>query len=202
MVNLFPYSKASWIKSITAERLGIMDDQSDGFETFINNIDRLGRVLREINSELGVDVGSPNDLAIPISSGFRCYRLNKAIGGSKGSKHQFGLAVDLDLDGLGYDDKKVYGLARSCMKSCGLRANSNFMLFYYIHKDIKRYEIDQLILEYGSEPMKPAWVHLGLAEDYRKPRHQMLRIYKDRGYRKTHLIENLESEMASWKKAA
>jgi uncharacterized protein YcbK (DUF882 family) len=71
-------------------------------------------------------VGKP----IKISSGFRCYQLNKLIGGSSSSQHTFGEAFDLELT-----DRK---------------------LFDWI---IKNVEFDQAIYEFGNDA-HANWFHI------------------------------------------
>jgi len=71
-------------------------------------------------------VGKP----IKISSGFRCYQLNKLIGGSSSSQHTFGEAFDLELT-----DRK---------------------LFDWI---IKNVEFDQAIYEFGNDE-HANWFHI------------------------------------------
>jgi uncharacterized protein YcbK (DUF882 family) len=72
------------------------------------------------------ELGKP----IKISSGFRCYQLNKLIGGSSSSQHTFGEAFDLELT-----DRK---------------------LFDWILKNI---EFDQLIYEFGNDA-HANWFHI------------------------------------------
>lgn len=84
---------------------------------------------------------------IHVTSGFRCPRLNRAIGGSTTSQHREGKAAD--LKGVGYSNKE---------------------LFEYIKKNIK---FDQLIWEYGTKD-EPAWVHVSF--DDKKMRNQILFI--------------------------
>jgi uncharacterized protein YcbK (DUF882 family) len=67
---------------------------------------------------------------IKISSGFRCYQLNKLIGGSSSSQHTFGEAFDLELT-----DRK---------------------LFDWI---IKNLEFDQAIYEFGNDA-HANWFHI------------------------------------------
>jgi zinc D-Ala-D-Ala carboxypeptidase len=70
------------------------------------------------------------NVPIKISSGFRCYQLNKLIGGSSSSQHTFGEAFDLELT-----DRK---------------------LFDWI---IKNVEFDQAIYEFGNDA-HANWFHI------------------------------------------
>ena len=74
-------------------------------------------------------IGKP----IHINSGYRCKRVNKAVGGKTTSQHIDGKAADLQAIGF-----------------------SNAELFNYI-KD--NHKFDQLIWEYGTKD-EPAWVHV------------------------------------------
>lgn len=78
--------------------------------------------------------------SISVSSGFRCERLNKIIGGSKTSQHITGSAADI---------KCTY--------------TSKAYLFNMIKNMIKDGEIKvgQLIWEYGSKS-EPNWIHISL----------------------------------------
>jgi len=69
---------------------------------------------------------------IKISSGYRSPELNKLIGGAKGSQHNFGEAVDIDLD------------------------DKNAELFAYI---VNNLDFDQIIWEFGNDS-NPDWVHV------------------------------------------
>lgn len=112
-------------KSNVAKRLGI--DNSIRSEKIKNNIKIIMTqldVIRDIAEE-----------PIIISSGYRCKKLNKAVGGSKNSQHMFGYAADLKLT----KDSKI------TLKE----------LFEKI-KDIIPYT--QLILE---EKGKAKWIHYG-----------------------------------------
>lgn len=74
---------------------------------------------------------------IYISSGYRSFDLNKAIGGSASSQHCSGEAIDIDMDGTkdGVSNADVFNFIKS---------NINF---------------DQLIWEFGSAT-NPDWVHV------------------------------------------
>lgn len=74
------------------------------------------------------------DCPIKISSGYRCYDLNKAVGGTKNSKHIYGQAVDIYVDKYPAID-----------------------LYNYIKENKKRFDYDQLI--YEKSGIKK-WVHI------------------------------------------
>ena len=75
--------------SVTAKRLGI--DNKPNVQQMINLVYLCAYVLEPLR----VAMGEP----IKISSGFRCERLNKAVGGVYNSQHLKGQAADLCIDG-------------------------------------------------------------------------------------------------------
>jgi hypothetical protein len=88
------------------------------------------------------------DKPIKISSGYRCKRVNKAVGGKPTSQHIEGKAADLQA--IGY---------------------TNAELFNYIKGNHK---FDQLIWEYGTKE-EPAWVHVSY--DNKIMRNQIIYIH-------------------------
>lgn len=71
---------------------------------------------------------------IYVSSGYRCHRLNKAVGGAASSQHMRGEAADIHTGGRD-ENARLYQL-------------------------IKRYfDFDQLIWEHGTDS-EPSWVHV------------------------------------------
>lgn len=85
---------------------------------------------------------------IHVSSGYRCPRLNKAVGGEKTSQHVNGEAADIYVT----RPKEMAEL---------------FSLIYYL------LPYDQLIWEKGSDEA-PAWIHVSYASG-RAQRYQCLR---------------------------
>lgn len=72
------------IKSSTADRLGIDNTPT---KSIINNLTELAELLEKIR----IEYNKP----IIITSGYRCEKLNKAVGGSKTSQHRLGQAADI-----------------------------------------------------------------------------------------------------------
>lgn len=132
--------------SSTAKRLGI--DNIPNNEQ-VNNLRLLcEKVLQPIREKYGKP--------IIISSGFRCEKLNKAIGGSPTSEHRYGMAADLhSLSDTLSDNKALWDLIRTM--------NLNF---------------GQLIYEYGSDS-GPDWIHISYNE--KNNRKQILRCKKLNG---------------------
>jgi zinc D-Ala-D-Ala carboxypeptidase len=116
------------LESQTARRKNI-EEQFQPTEDIIANLKLLCKnILQPLRDEAG---------AIMVSSGYRCPRLNKAIGGSKTSQHRFGQAADI---------KGV--------------ESSNAKLFAQIKK--MKLPFDQLIWEFGTAK-EPAWVHVSFS---------------------------------------
>ena len=74
-------------KSITAERLGIINDPD--YEQILS----MKHLCREVLEPLRQHYGAP----IRITSGYRCEALNMAVGGVGNSQHMVGEAVDLSI---------------------------------------------------------------------------------------------------------
>lgn len=123
-------SKNFWlyefIRSQTASRHGIDNTPSTTAIFEIQSlVDNVLQPLRDL-------IGKP----ININSGFRCEKLNTAIGGSSNSQHMYGQAAD--IESFGY---------------------SNWALFNAIRQN---FYFDQLILEYHKPQEGPnsGWVHV------------------------------------------
>lgn len=86
---------------------------------------------------------------IDITSFFRSEKLNKKIGGAKGSQHTSGEAVDLDS-----------------------RDNAmNLAIFNFVKDNLT---FDQLILEAPDEKGVPSWVHVSYVKHPKQNRGQVL----------------------------
>lgn len=132
--------------SDTAKRLGILNVPN---ETQLN-------CLKLIAENIFQPIREAFCVPIYVSSGFRSFKLNKAIGGSNKSQHSKGQALDLDAD--------RYGLI------------TNSQIFNFIKENLS---FDQLIWEFGDEK-EPDWVHVSYVSK-EKNRGQILKAYKDRG---------------------
>jgi hypothetical protein len=114
------------IKSNTATRRRINNEPT---AEHLANLKVLAKVIfQPLRDALG---------PISVSSGYRSYKLNKAIKGSKTSQHCKGEALDLDND---FKKDRV----------------SNRSIFFYIKNNL---DFDQLIWEFGTEE-SPDWVHV------------------------------------------
>ena len=115
-------------KSNTAIRKGIYNIPPDGHLAALVNIAE--KIFEPTRLYFKTPIG--------VSSGYRSFALNKAIGGSQTSQHSKGEALDLDAD--------IYGKI------------TNRQIFDFIKNHL---EFDQLIYEFGT-PTNPDWVHVSL----------------------------------------
>ncbi len=106
-------------------------------DAIIPNIIRTANKLEEVRALLG-------SKPINVNSCYRSRAVNKAIGGSKTSKHMEGLAADFTCQTYGSPLAIVEAIAKS---------------------DIS---FDQLILEFFNPATGRGWVHIGLAAKNRK----------------------------------
>ena len=126
--------------SDTAKRLGI--NNKPNMQQMINLVYLCAYVLEPLR----VAMGEP----IKIGSGFRCDKLNKAVGGVSNSQHMKGQAADLCIDG---DIQK----GRKC--------------FEYIRKNLP---FDQLIWEKNTKTGS-CWVHVSFVfPDFGKNRKHVI----------------------------
>ena len=99
---------------------------------------RLTALVEAVLDPLRHEYGGP----IYVSSGYRCPRLNKAVGGAETSQHVKGEAAD------------IYVADRRGMVEL-------FARIYYQHP------YDQLIWERGTDEA-PAWIHVSYREGYNR----------------------------------
>ena len=123
-------------KSSTAQRLHIDNNPTQIVK------DNLSKLIDNILDPLREHYGSP----IIINSGYRCNKLNKAIGGATTSQHKLGQAADI--------------------RTIANTKESNKQLFELIRK--LKLPFDQLINEYDFN-----WVHVSYGP---KNRRQVLNI--------------------------
>lgn len=141
------FSLSEFEASDTAARLGI--DNSIPKELMQNVVD-LATWLQMLRNRLTKHLGKP--VSIIVSSGYRCPKLNKAIGGSATSSHMSALAADIKVPGVSVDS-----------------------LFELIRELMWDMPADQVIHEFGR------WVHVGLAKAKSRPRNQFLYARKQSG---------------------
>lgn len=129
---------SDFIKSATAYKLGIDNKITD--PRFVANIYTL---VDDVLDPLWDIIDRP----IYINSGYRCERLNKAVGGSDNSQHTRGLAADISFGKNEYLCEWVYGILKSEQ--------------YPMYQNI-----DQCILYIDKR-----FIHVSIAEFDDKPRH-------------------------------
>lgn len=140
------------VRSNTALRLGIENTPR------AEQLEKMSVVANEVFEPLREWVGGP----IKINSFFRCYKLNKAIGGSKTSQHMSGQAMDID-DTFGW--------------------KTNTEMFNYVKDNL---DFDQMIWEFGDDD-NPDWVHVSFVSK-EENRNRCLKAYKEKGKTKYKVI--------------
>ena len=136
-------------RSATATRLGIDNTPSD---EIIDNLQLLcDKVLDPLHRRWGA--------AIRVSSGYRCPRLNRVVGGAKGSMHMSGLAADIT-------------------SLCDIPQINRCLLIILLHSNLPFHKV---IIEKPDEKMCPDWIHVQYAKTD-KPR-RIVRVFDGQGYR-------------------
>lgn len=139
------FSIEEFIHSDTADKKGIDNTPSTEVEDNIKYlVETLLQPLR-------------NAISYPfhINSGFRCSKLNKAVGGSSTSAHLSGLAADVNLGSV----------------------QLNKILFDEVKNHPSQYSFDQCIWE-SKNNGRTTWVHLGIKRDSKLNRKQVFSIVK------------------------
>lgn len=127
--------------SATAQRKGI--DNTANAQVRVN----LTALVSNLLDPLREKFGGP----IIVTSGYRCAKLNRAVGGTSKSQHLTGQAVDIKpASNKAADMRRLFDL----VQTSGL-------------------PFDQLIWEYGTKTA-PAWVHVSFCEG--RNRRQVLYI--------------------------
>lgn len=128
------FSLPEMLESQTARRF----NHTEQFDPPADVISNLKDLCANILEPLRVAI----DVPIQVSSGYRCPRTNKKVGGKPTSQHPSGQAADIQCESLG-----------------------NAVLFEKI-KELKL-PFDQLIWEYGTKT-EPAWVHVSYGPKNRR----------------------------------
>ena len=121
--------------SATAKRLGI--DNSPNKEV----VENLNKLVENVLDPLREKYGKP----IMVSSGYRCEKLNKAVGGAAKSQHLTGKAADIMV----------------VNKDGSVNTKETRKLYDIIVK--QQLPFDQIILEKGTQ-QNPQWVHVSYDE--------------------------------------
>ncbi len=122
------FSLDEFTRSATAVRLGICNEPG------IDAVSNLQCLCQEVLEPLREHAGVP----VVISSGYRCRRLNKAVGGAANSQHCTGEAADIHLPDI----------------------KTGHEWFGFIAKHLV---FDQLIWEYACGV---AWIHVSYRRKY------------------------------------
>ena len=109
--------------SDTAKRLGI--DNKPTTQKFINLVYLAAYVLEPLR----VAMGKP----IKISSGYRCEKLNKAVGGVYNSQHLKGQAADIDIQGDMAFGRKIFDYIKDHLPFDQLIWEHNAKGSYWVH---------------------------------------------------------------------
>lgn len=129
-------------QSATAVRLGIDNTPS---KEVISNLTELAQLLEKIRTIYGKPM--------IVTSGYRCEKLNKAVGGAKGSQHRLGQAADIrSVSDSVEDNKELFNVIVGLIQK-------------------KQISVGQLIDEYGYN-----WVHVSTPK--LKTNNQILHIKK------------------------
>lgn len=132
------FKLSEFIESETARKKGIDNTPS---EEIIENIKLLvTTILQPLRDKIS--------FPFHVNSGYRCKKLNKAVGGSDTSAHLQGLAADITL--------------------------GSKQLNYIVWDEIRRghYEFDQIINEHDF-----TWLHIGIRKNNKNNRHSMFKLH-------------------------
>ena len=131
------FTLAELLKSDTAKKKGI--DNTPSFDI----VDHLRELTDTILDPLRAAWGKP----IRVSSGYRCPRLNTAVGGAPTSVHQIGYAADLQVTG----------------------SFAKFRDFVVAWFEATGTKFDQLLLE-SNKKTGAKWIHVGMYNNARQQR--------------------------------
>lgn len=135
------FTLAELLRSDTAKKKNI--DNTPSWEV----VAHLAELVEKILDPLRAAYGMP----IRVSSGYRCEKLNKAVGGASTSVHMLGYAADLQVSG---SFNKFRDFVVEWVKKTGVK-------------------FDQILLE--SDKKKGAkWIHVGLYNNSGQQRGQIM----------------------------
>ena len=144
------FSLEEFTRSDTARKLGISNDPTP------EHIQNLSDMCVNMLDPLREAWGQP----LIVTSGYRGYKLNAAVGGSKTSAHCFGLAADLcPVDARDIDEFKIF--APKFLKQSGLPYDQ------YIDETRENEKA-------GGNVWKSEWCHFGYRDRKGRQRRQNL----------------------------
>lgn len=124
------FSEAEFTRSATAARMGIDNTlPADLLPAARATAEMMERIRRYLSSRAG------REIAINLTSGYRCPKLNAAVGSGPGSDHPKAMATDFEAPGFGTPTEVARALAPM----------------------VTMLDIGQLINEY---PDRDGWVHV------------------------------------------
>ena len=135
-----------FIESDVAKKRGI--DNTPTFEVVEHIEELVSKFLQPLRTALG--------LPVDVSSGYRCLRLNTAVGGSSTSAHPLGYAADI---------------------TCPLMSFSKFVTFVKEWVKKNNIKFDQILVETEKSTGKQ-WLHVGLYNRAHQQRCQILNMEK------------------------
>ena len=97
-------------------------------------------IIRRLCKEILQPIRDKYGHAITVTSGYRCPKLNAAIGGVKSSQHLLGEAADIKCTAT--SKAKLFNIIKDMIKSGEIK-------------------VGQLIWEYGTKK-EPNWIHVSL----------------------------------------
>jgi uncharacterized protein YcbK (DUF882 family) len=134
------FSLQEFLKSNTATRLNITE-QFNPPQFVLDNIDNLAQQLQIARDYFGEPM--------VFTSGYRCLKLNKAVGGVANSAHTTGSAVDIEFHSEAHAKKLIEALIKAGFKRIGLG-------WSFIHVDIDFTKPHPACWLYGSKT--PSWL--------------------------------------------
>jgi hypothetical protein len=167
------------VRSQKAVELGVTEEQYNPDKKTLDNLKYLCEtVLQPLRDRLGVP--------LVISSGYRCEDVNTDVKGAPFSQHRLGQAADCNLrNDFLFDPATAEVRAEINAKverATGFplrgNVNANFYLFAHVCLELNKYDIDQVIHEYGREYGEPAWVHVAASKGDAKNKREILAIGK------------------------
>jgi uncharacterized protein YcbK (DUF882 family) len=118
-----------------------IDEQFNPPQFVLDNIDNLAQQLQIARDYFGEPM--------VFTSGYRCLKLNKAVGGVANSAHTTGSAVDIEFNNEAQAKKLIEALIKAGFKRIGLG-------WSFIHVDIDHTKPHPAVWLYGSKT--PAWL--------------------------------------------
>jgi len=156
------FSLSEFLYSSTAQRFPeILRDQNEPSDNVISNLSYMCNMCLQ-------PIRETFNYPIRITSGYRCEVLNTKVGSTNRSQHLYGQAVDCTVSdrfltssrSLSIREKIEGIILEKTGKPIRNDVNANYYLFAYVCLRRNRFDVDQVIHEYGYRAGRPAWVHI------------------------------------------